>query len=58
MEKDRGSYYNQEKWLEEFLENKGGFSNGSGSDDSDNDGEIHNENSSSCLRVLPIITTK
>ena len=27
-------------------------------DGSDNDDEIYNENSSSCLRVLPIIATK
>ena len=42
-EKGRGSYYNQEEWLE-FLDNKGGFYNGSESDDSDNDDEIYNEN--------------
>ena len=43
-ETDRRSYYNQEEWLEEFLDNKGGFYNGSESDDSDNDDEIYNEN--------------
>ena len=43
-ETDRGSYYNQEERLEEFLDNKGGFYNGSESDDSDNDDEIYNEN--------------
>ena len=25
VETDRGSYYNQEKWLEEFLDDKGAF---------------------------------
>ena len=43
-ETDRGSYHNQKEWLEEFLDNKGGFYNGSESDDSDNDDEIYNEN--------------
>ena len=43
-ETDRESYYNQEEWLEEFLDNKGGFYNGSESDDSDNDDKIYNEN--------------
>ena len=38
-ETDRGSYYNQEEWLEEFLDDKGAFYNGSESDDSDNDDE-------------------
>ena len=38
------SYCNQEKWLEEFLDNKGGFHNDSESDDSNNDDEIYNEN--------------
>ena len=42
-ETDRGSYYNQEEWLEEFLDDKGGFYNGSERDDSDND-ENYNEN--------------
>ena len=41
---DRGSQYNQEAWLEEFLDSKAGFYNGSESDDSDNDDEIYNEN--------------
>ena len=35
-ETDRGSYYNQEEWLEEFLDDKGAFHNGSESDDSEN----------------------
>ena len=43
-ETDRVLYYNQEEWLEEFLENKGGFYNGSESDDSDNDDDIYEEN--------------
>ena len=36
---------NQEEWLEEFLDNKDAFYNGSESDDSDNDDENYNENS-------------
>ena len=43
-ETDREKYYNQEEWLEEFLGDKGGFYNGSESDDSDNDDENYNEN--------------
>ena len=43
-ETGRGSYYNQEEWLEEFLDNKGEFYNGSESDDCDNDDQICNEN--------------
>ena len=42
-ETDRGSQYNQEEWLEEFLDYKGAFYNGIESDDSDND-ENYNEN--------------
>ena len=43
-ETDRGWYYNQEGWLEEFLDNKGEFYNGCERDDNDNDNEIYNEN--------------
>ena len=43
-ETDRGTYYNQEEWLEELLDNKGRFYNGSESDDSDNDDEICENN--------------
>ena len=43
-ETDRGSYYNQEEWLEEFLDDKGAFYNGIESDDSDNDDENYKEN--------------
>ena len=42
-ETNRGSYYNQQEWVEEFLDDKGVFYNGSKSDDVDND-EISNEN--------------
>ena len=41
-ETDRGSHYKEERF-EEFLDNKGGFSNGNENDDSDNDDEIYNE---------------
>ena len=43
-ETDRWLYYNQEEWLEEFLDENEVFSNGSESDASDNDHENHNEN--------------
>ena len=43
-ETDRGSYYNQEELLEEFLHHKLAFRNGRESDDSDNDDENYNEN--------------
>ena len=43
-ETDRWSYCNQEKWLEEFLSDKGAFYNDSESDNSDNDHENYNEN--------------
>ena len=36
-ETNRGSYYNQQKWVEEVLDDKGVFYNGSESDDVDND---------------------
>ena len=38
-ETDRGSYYNQEEWLEEFLDDKSAFYDDSESDDSENDNE-------------------
>ena len=40
----RGSYYNSEEWLEESLDDKGAFYNGSESDDSDNDDDNFNGN--------------
>ena len=40
----RGSYYNQEEWLEEFLDDERAFYNGSESSDSDNNNEDNNEN--------------
>ena len=43
-ERDRGSYCNQEEWLEEFLDDKAAFYNGSDSDIRDNDDENYNEN--------------
>ena len=44
-ETDRTPYYNQEEWLEEFLDDKDAFFNGSESDHhSDNDDENYNEN--------------
>ena len=43
-ETDRGSYYNQEELLEEFLDDKGAFYKCGKSDGSDNDDDNHNEN--------------
>ena len=43
-ETDRGSYYNQAEWLEEFLDDKLAFYDGSESDDSEIDDENYNEN--------------
>ena len=43
-ETNRGLFYNQEEWVEEFLDYKGAFYNGSESDDSDNDDENYNKN--------------
>ena len=40
IDTDRGSYYNQEKWLEEFLEVKGIFYN-----DNDSDSETYDNES-------------
>ena len=36
-ETDKKTYYDQEEWLEEFLDNKGAFYDGSKSADSEND---------------------
>ena len=49
-ETDRWSYYNQEEWVEEFLDDKGAFYNGSESDDGDNDDENYNENMEAVVR--------
>ena len=49
-ETDRGSYCNQEEWVEEFLDNKGAFYNGSQSDHGDNDDENYNENMEAVVR--------
>ena len=49
-ETERGSYYNQKEWLEEFLDDKAAFYNGSESNDSDNDYENYNENIETVVR--------
>ena len=41
-ETERGLYYNQEEWVEDLLDDKGAFYNGSESDDDDNDDENYN----------------
>ena len=43
-ERDRGSYYNQKEWLEEFLDNKGTFYDGSESDINESDDDNYTEN--------------
>ena len=49
-ETDWGSYYNQEKWVEEFLDEKGAFDNDSESGDVDNDDGTYNENVEAVVR--------
>ena len=49
-ETERGSYYNQKEWLEEFLDDKAAFCNGIESNDSDNDYENYNENIETVVR--------
>ena len=49
-ETDQGSYYYQEEWLEEILDDKGVFYNRIESDDSDNDDENYNENIEAVIR--------
>ena len=54
---DRQSYYNQEEWLEQFLDNKGGFYDGSeGNDSENNDKESYWKYESSCLQMFFKIT--
>ena len=48
--KQTGSYYKQEKWLELFLDDKSAFSDGSETNDSDNDDENYNENIETFVR--------
>ena len=50
-ERDRGSYCNQEEWLEEFLDDKAAISDGNESDDSGNDVENHNENIEAVVQI-------
>ena len=49
-ETDKGSYYNQEEWLEEFLDNKVALYDGSESDYSENDNENYAENIEAVVR--------
>ena len=41
---------NQEEWLEEFLDDKGAFYDGSESDDSENDDENYTQNIEAVVR--------
>ena len=43
-ETDRGSYYKQEEWLEEFLDDKSAFYDGSKRDDSENNDQNYTKN--------------
>ena len=43
-ETDGGSYWNQEEWLEELLNDKAAFYNGRECNDGDNDDENYDEN--------------
>ena len=52
-ETDRGSYCNQEEWLEDFLDDKSVFYNGSKSDDSENDDENYTENIEGVVHRCP-----
>ena len=49
-ETDRGSYYNQHEQVEEFLDDKGAFYNGSENDDGDNDYKNCDENMEAVVR--------
>ena len=49
-ETDKKSYYKQEEQLEEFLDDKSAFSDGSESDHSDNDDENYNESIEAFVR--------
>ena len=49
-ETDRGSHYNQEEWLEEFLDDKSAFHNGSEREDSENHEENYHENIEAVVR--------
>ena len=49
-EADRGSYCDQEEWLEEFLDDKGAFYDGSENDDSENDDDNYTENIEAVVR--------
>ena len=49
-ETDGGSFYNQKEWVEEFLDDKCAFYNGSESDDGDNDDGFYIENMEAVVR--------
>ena len=49
-ETDRGWFYNQEEWLEEFLNDKGAFYDGSESDNSESDDDNYTENIEAIVR--------
>ena len=49
-ETDQRLYYNQEEWVEEFLDDKGAFYSGSESDDCNNDSDNCNENMEAVIR--------
>ena len=50
-ETNRGSFYNQGEWVEEFLDDNGAFYNGIESDDGDNDNDNCNENMEAVISI-------
>ena len=50
VETDKGSYYNQEKWVKIFLDDRGAFQSDIESDDGDNNDENYNENMEAVVR--------
>ena len=57
-ETDKGSYYNKKEWLEEFLDGKDAFYNGSENDDIDNDEQqqLYEGLANNCYKIVsPIL---
>ena len=57
-ETDKGSYYNKKEWLEEFLDGKDAFYNGSENDDIDNDEQqqLYEGFANNCYKIVsPIL---
>ena len=57
-ETDKASYYNKKEWLEEFLDGKDAFYNGSENDDIDNDEQqqLYEGFANNCYKIVsPIL---